>query len=207
MKNALVTGVTGQDGSYMVELLLEKGYRVFGMERRTSTPSRTNTQNFENHERFQFVSGDLTDGSSLLRAIKKSNPDEIYNFAAQSFVGSSFEIPEQTLDVTGVGPLRMLEAIREYNTCREFGKDVRFYQASSSEMFGKIVENPSKETSPLHPRSPYGVAKCTGHWATKNYRESYDMFAVSGILFNHESERRGIEFVTKRSSKNRLGSK
>jgi GDPmannose 4,6-dehydratase len=140
MKNALVTGVTGQDGSYMVELLLEKGYRVFGMERRTSTPSRTNTQNFENHERFQFVSGDLTDGSSLLRAIKKSNPDEIYNFAAQSFVGSSFEIPEQTLDVTGVGPLRMLEAIREYNTCREFGKDVRFYQASSSEMFGKIVE-------------------------------------------------------------------
>jgi len=192
MKTALVTGVTGQDGSYMTELLLDKGYRVFGMERRSSTPIRTNTANFENHEQFEFIVGDLSDQSSLSRVIKESDPDEIYNFAAQSFVGTSFKTPVQTMDVTGLGPLRLLEAIREH------GKDIRFYQASSSEMFGKIVDNPSRETSPLHPRSPYGVAKCTGHWATKNYRESYDMFAVSGILFNHESERRGIEFVTRK---------
>ena len=201
MKTALITGVTGQDGSYMAELLLDKGYTVFGMERRTSTPIRTNTQNFENHERFEFVTGDLTDQGGLLRILFETDPNEVYNFAAQSFVGASFKTPVQTMDVTGLGPLRMLEAIREYESragCADISGRVRFYQASSSEMFGKIVENPSKETSPLHPRSPYGVAKCTGHWMTKNYRESYGMFAVSGILFNHESERRGIEFVTRK---------
>jgi GDPmannose 4,6-dehydratase len=192
MKRALVTGVTGQDGSYMVEFLLSKGYRVFGMERRVSTPSRINTQNFENDPNFTFVVGDLSDQNSLLRCLKIAEPDEVYNFAAQSFVGTSFVSPEQTKDITGKGVLRMLEAIREY------GKSVKFYQASSSEMFGKMVENPATESTPLYPRSPYGIAKCAGHWITKNYRESYNMFNVSGMLFNHESERRGIEFVTRK---------
>jgi GDPmannose 4,6-dehydratase len=192
MKSALITGVTGQDGSYMAEFLLEKGYKVFGMERRISTPNRINTQSFEDNPNFTFVVGDLTDQSSLLQCLKLSEPDEVYNFAAQSFVGSSFITPVQTMDVTGIGVLRMLEAIREY------GKPVRFYQASSSEMFGKMLENPATEQTPFYPRSPYGVAKCAGHWITKNYREGYDMFNVSGILFNHESERRGIEFVTRK---------
>jgi len=192
MKRALVTGVTGQDGSYMVEFLLDKGYKVFGMERRASTPSRINTHNFIHHPNFEFVTADLTDQSSLVRCLEISMPDEVYNFAAQSFVATSFISPIQTLDVTGVGVGRLLEAIRQY------GKPVRFYQASSSEMFGKMVENPARETTPLHPRSPYGVAKCTGHWITQNYRESYDMFNVSGVLFNHESERRGYEFVTRK---------
>jgi GDPmannose 4,6-dehydratase len=192
MKSALITGVTGQDGSYMAKFLLEKGYKVFGMERRISTPNRINTQSFEDNPNFTFVVGDLTDQGSLLQCLKLSEPDEVYNFAAQSFVGSSFITPVQTMDVTGIGVLRMLEAIREY------GKPVRFYQASSSEMFGKMLENPATERTPLYPRSPYGVAKCAGHWITKNYREGYDMFNVSGILFNHESERRGIEFVTRK---------
>ncbi len=192
MKRALVTGVTGQDGSYMVELLLSKGYKVFGMERRASTPSRVNTTNFQDNENFEFVVGDLADQSSLYKCLQIADPDEVYNFAAQSFVGTSFVSPIQTLDVTGIGVGRLLEAIRQYK------KPVRFYQASSSEMFGKMVENPAKETTPLHPRSPYGVAKCTGHWITQNYRESYDMYNVSGILFNHESERRGYEFVTRK---------
>jgi GDPmannose 4,6-dehydratase len=192
MKSALITGVTGQDGSYMAEFLLNKGYKVFGMERRISNPNRINTQSFEDNPNFTFVVGDLTDQSSLLQCLKLSEPDEVYNFAAQSFVGSSFITPVQTMDVTGIGVLRMLEAIREY------GKPVRFYQASSSEMFGKMLENPATEQTPLYPRSPYGVAKCAGHWITKNYREGYDMFNVSGILFNHESERRGIEFVTRK---------
>ena len=192
MKTALVTGVTGQDGSYITEFLLEKGYHVFGMERRASTPSRVNTINFESHPNFEFIVGDLTDQSSLYRCMTIAQPDEVYNFAAQSFVGTSFISPLQTWDVTGLGVGRMLEAIRQYGT------PTKFYQASSSEMFGKMVENPAKETTPLHPRSPYGVAKCTGHWITQNYRESYDMFNVSGILFNHESERRGYEFVTRK---------
>ena len=190
MKTALITGINGMDGSHLADFLLEKGYIVFGMERRTSYPNRLNTKHLEG--KVTFVNGDLTDQNSLLRCIKECDPDEIYHLAAQSFVGESWNTPEQTGDVTGLGALRMLEAIREY------GKEIKFYQASTSEMFGRMVENPAKETTPFYPRSPYGVAKLYGHWITKNYRESYDMFNVSGILFNHESERRGIEFVTRK---------
>jgi len=187
---ALITGINGMDGSHLADILLEKGYEVYGMERRTSSPNRTNTKHLEG--KITFINGDLTDQNSLLRCLKESNPDEVYNLGSQSFVGESWNTPEQTSDVTGLGVLRMLEAIREY------GKKVKFYQASSSEMFGRMVENPAKETTPFYPRSPYGVAKLYGHWITKNYRESYDIFACSGILFNHESERRGIEFVTRK---------
>jgi len=189
---ALITGINGMDGSHLADLLLEKGYKVYGMERRTSTPNRTNTKHLEG--KITFVNGDLTDQNSLVRCLKESNPNEVYNLGAMSFVGESWNTPEQTGDVNGLGTLRMLEAIREY------GKDVKFYQASTSEMFGRMVENPAKESTPFYPRSPYGVAKLYGHWITKNYRESYDMFACSGILFNHESERRGIEFVTRKIS-------
>ena len=190
MKRALITGINGMDGSHLADLLLEKGYEVYGMERRTSSPNRTNTKHLEG--KITFINGDLTDQNSLLRCLKESDPQEIYNLGAMSFVGESWNTPEQTSDVTGLGALRMLEATREY------GAPVRFYQASSSEMFGRMVENPANENTPFYPRSPYGVAKLYGHWITKNYRESYDMFACSGILFNHESERRGIEFVTRK---------
>ncbi len=190
MKTALITGINGMDGSHLADFLLEKDYIVYGMERRTSYPNRLNTKHLEG--KIAFVNGDLTDQNSLLRCIKECDPDEIYHLAAQSFVGESWNTPEQTGDVTGLGALRMLEAIREY------GKEIKFYQASTSEMFGRMVENPARETTPFYPRSPYGVAKLYGHWITKNYRESYDMFNVSGILFNHESERRGIEFVTRK---------
>jgi|TARA_B100001778_G_C18559165_1_gene616919 GDPmannose 4,6-dehydratase len=190
MKRALITGINGMDGSHLADFLLTKGYEVFGMERRTSYPNRLNTKHLEG--KITFINGDLTDQNSLRRCLVKSNPHEVYNLAAQSFVGESWNTPEQTGDVTALGALRMLEAIREY------GKDVKYYQASTSEMFGRMVENPAKETTPFYPRSPYGVAKLYGHWITKNYRESYDMFNVSGILFNHESERRGIEFVTRK---------
>ena len=192
MKTALVTGISGQDGSYMADFLLEKGYKVYGMERRASVKNRENTKHLLENSNFEFIVGDLSDQNSLLRCLKTANPTEVYNFAAQSFVGESWNTPEQTSDITGLGVLRILEAIREY------GETVRFYQASSSEMFGRMVENPAKETTPFYPRSPYGVAKLYGHWITKNYRESYNMFNVSGILFNHESERRGIEFVTRK---------
>jgi GDPmannose 4,6-dehydratase len=195
-KTALVTGVNGMDGSHLADFLLKKGYTVFGMERRSSVKSRVNSAHLENHPNFQFIAGDLSDQNSLLRCIKHTNPDEIYNLAAQSFVGESWNTPEQTSDITGLGVLRMLEAIREH------GKPTRFYQASSSEMFGRMVESPARETTPFYPRSPYGVAKLYGHWITKNYRESYGMFNVSGILFNHESERRGIEFVTRKITHN-----
>ena len=190
MKKALITGVNGMDGSYLADLLLEKGYKVYGMERRSSSKNRTNTVHLEG--KINFINGDLTDQNSLFRCIKESDPDEVYNLGSQSFVGESWNTPEQTSDVTGLGVLRVLEAIREY------GKGIKFYQASTSEMFGRMVENPAKETTPFYPRSPYGVAKLYGHWITKNYRESYDMFNCSGILFNHESERRGIEFVTRK---------
>ena len=190
MKRALITGINGMDGSYLAELLLEKGYKVFGMERRSSSKNRTNTGHLEG--KITFINGDLSDQNSLTRCLKESDPDEVYNLGSQSFVGESWNTPEQTSDVTGLGVLRMLEAIREY------GKEIKFYQASTSEMFGRMVENPAKETTPFYPRSPYGVAKLYGHWITKNYRESYDMFNCSGILFNHESERRGIEFVTRK---------
>ena len=190
MKRALITGINGMDGSHLADLLLEKGYEVYGMERRTSSPNRTNTKHLEG--KITFINGDLTDQNSLLRCLKESDPQEIYNLGAMSFVGESWNTPEQTGDVNGLGVLRMLEAIRED------GEDRKFYQASTSEMFGRMVENPATENTPFYPRSPYGVAKLYGHWITKNYRESYDMFACSGILFNHESERRGIEFVTRK---------
>ncbi len=189
---ALVTGINGMDGSHLADFLLEKGYEVYGVERRSSSKNRTNTAHLES--KIKFLTGDLTDQNSLLRCLKISNPDEVYNLAAQSFVGESWNTPEQTSDVTGLGALRMLEAVRE------FGKDIKYYQASSSEMFGRMVENPARETTPFYPRSPYGVSKLYAHWITKNYRESYGMFNCSGILFNHESERRGLEFVTRKIS-------
>ena len=192
MKTALVTGINGQDGSFMADFLLDKGYKVYGMERRASVKNRENTKHLLGNPNFEFIIGDLSDQNSLLRCLKATKCSEVYNFAAQSFVGESWNTPEHTSDITGLGVLRMLEAIREY------GEPVKFYQASSSEMFGRMVENPAKETTPFYPRSPYGVAKLYGHWITKNYRESYGMFNVSGILFNHESERRGIEFVTRK---------
>jgi GDPmannose 4,6-dehydratase len=195
-KTALITGINGMDGSHLADILLSKGYTVYGMERRSSVKSRRNSAHLESNPNFQFIIGDLSDQNSLLRCIKTTNPDEIYNLASQSFVGESWNTPEQTSDITGLGVLRMLEAIRES------GKPIKFYQASSSEMFGRMLENPAKETTPFYPRSPYGVAKLYGHWITKNYRESYGMFNVSGILFNHESERRGIEFVTRKITHN-----
>ncbi len=192
MKTALITGINGMDGSHLADFLLERDYTVFGMERRSSAKNRVNTAHLEG--KIHFINGDLSDQNSLLRCIQESQPDEVYNLGSQSFVAESWNTPEQTSDVTGLGVLRMLEAIRAYN------KSVKFYQASSSEMFGRMVENPADENTPFYPRSPYGVAKLYGHWITKNYRESYDMFNVSGILFNHESERRGIEFVTRKIS-------
>lgn len=195
-KCALITGVNGMDGSHLADLLLEKGYQVYGLERRTSKPNRSNTAHLENNPNFTFIIGDLGDQNSLLRALNQSEPTEVYNLAAQSFVGSSWMIPEQTGNINGLGVLRILEAIREYQ--ENTSENVKFYQAATSEMFGKMVENPATETTPFYPRSPYGVAKLYGYWITKNYRESYGMFACSGILFNHESERRGIEFVTRK---------
>ncbi|CAN5316877.1 GDP-mannose 4,6-dehydratase [soil metagenome] len=190
MKHALITGITGQDGSYLAELLLEKGYRVYGLVRRSST------LNFERIRHIQddveLISGDLTDQNSLLYSLQQAQPSEVYNLAAQSFVQTSWVQPVLTGDVTALGVTRMLEAIRV------FDRSIRFYQASSSEMFGKVRAVPQNEDTPFHPRSPYGVAKVYGHWATVNYRESYDIFAVSGILFNHESPRRGLEFVTRK---------
>tara|TARA_R100001015_G_scaffold8811_1_gene3469 strand:+ start:123 stop:1091 length:969 start_codon:yes stop_codon:yes gene_type:complete len=191
MKKALITGVTGMDGSHLTDFLLEKNYKVYGMERRSSSKNRTNTKTFQNNSNFKFVNGDLSDQNSLLRVIRDCNPDEIYNLGAQSFVGESWHTPENTGNITGLGVLRMLEAIREY------GQPIRFYQASTSEMFGKMTGVADEKTI-FYPRSPYGVAKLYGHWITKNYRESYNMFNVSGILFNHESERRGVEFVSRK---------
>ena len=189
MKRALITGINGMDGSHLADFLLGKGYEVYGMERRSSSKNRTNTSHLEG--KITFINGDLSDQNSLLRCVKESNPDEVYNLGSQSFVGESWNTPEQTSDVTGLGVLRVLEAIREY------GKSIKFYQASTSEMFGRM-ENLANEDTPFYPRSPYGVAKLYGHWIAKNYRESYDMFNCCGILFNHESERRGIEFVTRK---------
>jgi len=192
MKRVLITGINGMDGSHLADLLLKKDYKVFGMERRSSSRNRINTLHLE--DKITFLHGDLTDQNSLFRCIKESDPDEVYNLGSQSFVGESWNTPEQTSNVSGLGVMRMLEAIREY------GKPIKFYQASTSEMFGKMVENPANENTPFYPRSPYGVAKLYGHWIMKNYRESYNMFTCSGILFNHESERRGIEFVTRKIS-------
>jgi len=188
-KRALITGINGMDGSHLADFLLDKGYEVYGMERRSSSKNRTNTSHLEG--KINFINGDLSDQNSLFRVIKESDPDEVYNLGSQSFVGESWNTPEQTGDVTGLGVLRMLEAIREY------GKPIKFYQASTSEMFGKMEKFANEDTK-FYPRSPYGVAKLYGHWIAKNYRESYDMFNCCGILFNHESERRGIEFVTRK---------
>ncbi|MCM3040851.1 GDP-mannose 4,6-dehydratase [Paenibacillus motobuensis] len=189
-KSALITGITGQDGSYLADLLLEKGYRVFGLRRRTSVPILENIQHIE--KEIEFIDGDLMDLSSLIHAVKIANPDEVYNLGAQSFVGTSWDQPILTGQVTALSVTNMLEAIRIVKP------SARYYQASSSEMFGKVVETPQKESTPFYPRSPYGVAKVYGHWMTVNYRESYNMYACSGILFNHESPRRGIEFVTRK---------
>lgn len=192
-KRALITGLNGMDGSHLADFLLEKDYEVFGLIRNKAENYLTNAKHLIG--KVNIIKGELTDQNSLLRALKESEPHEVYNLAAQSFVGDSWNAPEMTGNTTALGVLRMLEAIRENKS-----NDIRFYQASSSEMFGKMIENPAKESTPFYPRSPYGVAKMYGHWITKNYRESYNMFAVSGILFNHESERRGHEFVTRKIS-------
>src|SRR4030066_679810 len=190
MVKALITGITGQDGSYLADFLLDKGYEVYGMVRRSSV------ENFERIEhikdRLKFVQADLLDQLSIIDAIKESQPDEIYNLGAMSFVPTSWKQPVLTGEFTALGVTRMLEAVRHMN------KEIKFYQASSSEMFGKVREIPQNEKTPFYPRSPYGVAKVYGHYMTVNYRESYNMFACSGILFNHESPRRGLEFVTKK---------
>ena len=194
MKKALITGVTGQDGSYLSELLLEKGYEVHGIIRRSSVDFRDRIAHLEGHPRFFLHFGDLTDSMSLVKVIGKVRPDEIYNLAAQSHVQVSFDVPEFTADVDAVGVLRVLEAVRVCglaDTCR-------IYQASTSELFGKVEEVPQSETTPFHPYSPYAVAKQYGFWITKEYREAYHMFCCSGILFNHESERRGETFVTRK---------
>lgn len=190
MKKALITGITGQDGSYLAELLLEKGYEVYGIMRRKSVADYGNVEHIK--DKINFIYADMTDIVSLINAMKISQADEVYNLAAQSFVGTSWEQPLATADIDGIGVVNMLEAIRIVKP------EARFYQASTSEMFGLVQEIPQKETTPFYPRSPYGVAKLYGHWITKNYRESYSMYACSGILFNHESERRGKEFVTRK---------
>ena len=187
---ALITGITGQDGSYLAELLLDKGYQVHGMFRRSSTETFERIAHLE--DRIELHPGDLLDQQSLTTLLQKTQPDEVYNLAAQSFVPTSWQQPQLTGEVTGLGVTRLLDAIRLVNP------KIRFYQASSSEMFGKVHETPQRETTPFHPRSPYGVAKVYGHYITMNYRESYGMFACSGILFNHESPRRGLEFVTRK---------
>src|SRR3954454_11328253 len=190
MPSALITGITGQDGSYLAELLLDKGYEVHGMVRRASTEKFDRIEHLR--ERITLHQADLLDQRSLVDALRAAKPDEVYNLAAMSFVAVSWIQPTLTAEFTGVGVTRILEAVRE--TCPE----TRFYQASSSEMFGKVLETPQTETTPFYPRSPYGVAKVYGHHITVNYRESYDLFAASGILFNHESPRRGLEFVTRK---------
>jgi len=190
LKKVLITGITGQDGSYLADLLLEKGYEVYGMVRRSSVEKLDRIEHIR--DRIKFVQADLLDQLSIINIIKEIKPDEVYNLAAMSFVTTSWSQPVLTGEFTGIGVTRVLEAIRLIK------KDIKFYQASSSEMFGKVKEVPQNENTPFHPRSPYGVAKVYGHYITINYRESYDIFAVSGILFNHESPRRGLEFVTKK---------
>ncbi len=191
-KRALITGLTGQDGSYLSELLLEKGYEVFGMVRRSSAEKFDRIDHIR--DKLTILQGDLLDQLSLISVIEEARPDEIYNLAAMSFVPTSWSQPVLTAEFTAIGATRMLEAIRQVN------KDIRYYQASSSEMFGRVLEIPQKETTPFYPRSPYGVAKVYAHFITVNYRESYGLFACSGILFNHESPRRGYEFVTRKIS-------
>jgi len=192
MKRALITGVTGQDGSYLAEFLLGKKYKVFGLTRRTSTVNFERIKHIE--DKIELIQGDMLDQGSLANALLESQPDEVYNLAAQSFVVTSWNQPVLTGEVTAIGVTRMLEAILDVNP------KIKFYQASSSEMFGKVTETPQKETTRFYPRSPYGVAKAYGHYITVNYRESYNLFACSGMLFNHESPRRGLEFVSRKIS-------
>lgn len=193
-KRAVITGITGQDGAYLAELLLGKGYKVFGTYRRTSSVNfwRIEELGIQTNPDLQLIEYDLTDLGASIRLLEQTGPDEVYNLAAQSFVGVSFEQPNTTTQISGVGALNLLEAIRTFNP------KIRFYQASTSEMFGKVQSIPQTEETPFYPRSPYGVAKVYAHWMTVNYRESYDMFAASGILFNHESPLRGLEFVTRK---------
>jgi GDPmannose 4,6-dehydratase len=200
-KVALITGVTGQDGSYLAEFLLKKGYEVHGIVRRSSSFATARIDHLRRGfdvpgEGLQLHYGDLGDGTGLRRIIEQVRPDEVYNLAAQSHVRISFDQPEYTADVVGLGTLRLLEALRDHN--KRHGREARLYQAGSSEMYGKVVETPQKETTPFHPRSPYACAKVYAHWQTVNYREAYDLFAVNGILFNHESPRRGENFVTRK---------
>lgn len=192
MATALITGVTGQDGSYLAEYLTELGYEIYGLVRRSSTKNYWRISNLLNNDSFHLIEGDLEDQVSLNHAVNDSEPDEVYNLAAQSFVGTSFKQPLYTGNVTGMGVTRILEAVRRH------APEARVYQASTSELFGEVQETPQNEGTPFHPRSPYGVAKLFGHWSTINYRESYDMYAVCGILFNHESPRRGEDFVTRK---------
>jgi GDPmannose 4,6-dehydratase len=189
-RKAFITGITGQDGSYLAEILLEKGYEVYGMIRRSSSFNTARIDHIFGD--LELVFGDLSDGSSLNQLMRRIRPDEVYNLGAQSHVRVSFDIPEYTADATGMGTLRLLDAIREE------GVSCRFYEAGSSEMFGQVAETPQTETTPFHPRSPYGVSKVFGYWITRNYREAYGMYAVTGILFNHESPRRGPTFVTRK---------
>ena len=197
-RRALITGITGQDGSYLAELLLSKGYEVHGLRRRSSTFGTERIEHliFGDDPPLHLHYGDLSDGNGLMRLLREIEPHEVYNLAAQSHVRVSFDQPTYTADVTAVGTLRLLEAIRDVQD--DTGRQIRFYQASSSEMFGKVIETPQKETTPFYPRSPYGVAKVYSHWITINYRESYDLHASCGILFNHESPRRGETFVTRK---------
>ena len=199
-KTALITGVNGMDGSHLADLLLSKGYVVYGMERRSSVKNRINTKHLESNDDFHFVIGDMSDSESLRNIVYRSHPDEVYNLAAQSFVGSSWAIPLETSDTNGLGVLRLLSAVKQYQEHND--KVVKFYQASTSEMFGLIEKGGSSanEQTDFHPRSPYGIAKLYAYWMVRNYRESYGLFACNGILFNHESERRGIEFVTRKIS-------
>ena len=192
MKKALITGITGQDGSYLAEFLLEKGYEVHGIIRRSSVFTTQRIDHIPEGENFFLHHGDLADSSNLGRLIRTINPDEIYNLAAQSHVGVSFEVPEYTADVSGIGTIRLLDAIMSFNP------KIKFFQASTSELYGKVREVPQNEDTPFYPRSPYAVAKMYAYWITKNYREAYNLFAVNGILFNHESPRRGETFVTKK---------
>tara|TARA_B100000900_G_scaffold358095_1_gene328835 strand:- start:3260 stop:4282 length:1023 start_codon:yes stop_codon:yes gene_type:complete len=192
MKTALITGISGQDGAYLANLLLNKGYRVIGGERRNASSTLWRLNELGIHNDIELVDFELSESTNILRVIDQYSPNEVYNLAAQSFVGASFELPTMTADITGLGVSRLLEAIRHIN------KDIKFYQASSSEMYGKVQQTPQDENTPFYPRSPYGVAKLFGHWITVNYREAYDMFACSGILFNHESPLRGHQFVTRK---------
>ena len=197
-RRVLITGITGQDGSYLAELLISKGYEVHGLRRRSSTFGTERIEHLilGDEPKLHLHYGDLSDGNGLMRLLREIEPHEVYNLAAQSHVRVSFDQPTYTADVTAVGTLRLLEAIRDVQD--DTGRQIRFYQASSSEMFGKVVETPQKETTPFYPRSPYGVAKVYSHWITINYRESYDLHASCGILFNHESPRRGETFVTRK---------